>query len=1367
MTYLVPRTCAVIGEDDSRDDPENASRPLEYFREKDAYVLLGAPGAGKTEAFKLEAERSGGCCVTARDFITFDDKPEWRSTNLFIDGLDEARAGSSDGRTPFDRIRAKLERLGRPLFRLSCREADWFGATDRECLQTVSRDGKVTVLHLNPISENDVREILRLNFAIEDTDGFVASARQSGIDTLLANPQSLRMLAKAITADGIWPDTRLKTFDLACQTLLGEFNTTHGIANRDRFDIPNLMDAAGRLCAVQLLTGGAGYTGRGGESDRDYPGLEMTPGEDREILRQALGTRVFESPDECRAAPVHRQVAEFLGARYLSGLIRDGLPAGRILALMTGHDGVVVSELRGLAAWLAAHGKSSREEIIARDPLGTVLYGDARGFSTDEKRQVLTGLEREAKRNPWFVRTIEMDSRLGDIVTPGMEAHFREILADPARDDARQSFVLIVVEMLVHGQALPKLADLMMEVLTDEAWWPRIKHSAVKAFIRHRGYNGKAFAELKELTADVYADRVPDPEDDLLGCLLNTLYPGALSAQEVLKYLRVSKSPSYCPRYEYFWNGQLPKNSTPVQLAQLLDDLVARYDQLRAEVQKNRRPIVFLHRVPLVLLRRFLETSQEEVDTKRLFDWLGVAAWADAWQYSDIGIGADETDRIGSWLSSRSELQKSLIVIGLERCLQSPECNTANGYEKCMTEVRRRLFDATPPPDFGSWCLNRAIAAEDRSTANWFMGKVADFVHDRRHDEGLSRETVERRLVGKASLLRLFDKRLTELEGYGAQNRHFEQRQQSENRQRQREWREILTSEEAALRENQGAPALLDDLARAYYDEFIGVQGNTPADRLRDLVGGDEDLIAAILEGFRGAIRRSDAPTEAEILDLNARNRTHFLALPIIAGLDDAARIVPVADLFPDEKQIRLAIAIYFTSLRPVGAAWPPNWFSLLLTSHSGAVADVLIRSATSMMRGGADYVPGFHEILSEDHVAVARLATVPLLKAFPVRCTKRQLPNLKILFRAALLHCEKGSFLELINKKLAHRSMNVAQRVYWLTAGLSVWPQLYLNRLESYVGGSERRVRYLAEAFASLPRASIQRLDVPVLRILIRLIGGSCKPYSIDSLGATGTKPAMAAADCIRGSIDRLATTPSEAATEALEELSSDDNLRAWRSLLSDAAYRQNAARREAGFRHCDFGQVLDTLDNGKPANAADLAALSFEYLREISKNIRDGNTSDWRQYWNADSPHRTGNPRPEDLCRDALLSDLQNRLKPLDIDAQAEAHYADYKRSDIRVSFGGFNVPVEIKKSCHRDLWSAIGTQLIAKYTRDPGADGYGIYLVFWFGHTEHCRPTPGEGTPPKSAGELEERLRGTLSSEERHKISICVIDVAKPEA
>ena len=99
------------------------------------------------------------------------------------------------------------------------------------------------------------------------------------------------------------------------------------------------------------------------------------------------------------------------------------------------------------------------------------------------------------------------------------------------------------------------------------------------------------------------------------------------------------------------------------------------------------------------------------------------------------------------------------------------------------------------------------------------------------------------------------------------------------------------------------------------------------------------------------------------------------------------------------------------------------------------------------------------------------------------------------------------------------------------------------------------------------------------------------------------------------------------------------------------------------------------------------------------------------------------------------------------------------------MSVSHSTFRVPIEIKRSCHRELWSAVRNQLIANYTSDPQADGHGIYLVFWFGDTEGCRPTAGYRGRPKSAADLEDQLRDTLSPDEKLKISISVIDVSKP--
>ena len=138
VSVEVPRTCRELREVKGPGSGVEIGepRPLSEFRSVPAYVLLGDPGAGKTFEFDREQEALGddaAWVVSARDFRTFDldSRPQWRDKTLFIDGLDEARAGSTDSRAPFDEIsrqarparnvqlppllpRSRLARLERP-----------------------------------------------------------------------------------------------------------------------------------------------------------------------------------------------------------------------------------------------------------------------------------------------------------------------------------------------------------------------------------------------------------------------------------------------------------------------------------------------------------------------------------------------------------------------------------------------------------------------------------------------------------------------------------------------------------------------------------------------------------------------------------------------------------------------------------------------------------------------------------------------------------------------------------------------------------------------------------------------------------------------------------------------------------------------------------------------------------------------------------------------------------------------------------------------------------------------------------------------------------------------------------------------------
>ncbi len=1367
MTDFVRRTCTEIREDQKGDaKTESSSRSLQEFRDADAYVLLGAPGAGKTTTFKQEAARSKAHRVSARDFITFDDRPEWHNTTLFIDGLDEKRAGSTDGRTPLDSMRGKLEQLGRPRFRFSCREADWFGANDRANLKAVSRDERVTVLRLDPLTDEDIIKILRDNLKVDDPEKFVSEAHQRELETLLTNPQSLSMLAKAVTGAGAdWPKTRIQTFDMACRTLLREHNQEHRVAKPVNVDISVLLDVAGRLCAVQLLTGSAGYALPGTESDHEYLGLEQISGADQEILRSVLGTKLFSTPSEGHANPVHRQVAEFLAGRHLAGLIEKGLPVGRILALMTGDGGGVVSELRGLSAWLAAHSKTGRMAIIERDPIGTVLYGDVRKFSIDEKRRLIDGLYRESQRNPWFFGSLEMmDSRFGDLATPDMEEVFREALTSQKRDEIHQGLVVVLVEALRHGPAISELTDFVLGVVKDDSWWPRIRHRALDMILQQDRNNQQTDATLMALLADVYDVSVPDPDDELLGLLLNGLYPSKLSTWDIPRYLRTPKNKVLSGVYGLFWYN-VAMDSTNAERAALLDILVEQRRELWEKIREDPGPGNPACRLPALLLARFLNESRKDIVPDRLFDWLGIAA-LDFEDFNTSGLyepPIDATDKIRDWLINHPETQKAIIAACIEHCRGEQEFNL------CVERKRHsRLFNATLPPDFSFWCLEQAIRATDNNAAIWYIHWVANALYNTQHEEGLTRGIVEERLARYPDLKQAFRERLSQRKESKNKENTLRKESEKETGNEQQKFRDLLKENREALRENRCPPSLLNHLAVAYFDEPINrlFEGSTPRDRLHNLLGDDTDLVEAVLAAFRDSINRSDVPTEDEIIRLRAGNQRYFLELPFLAGLELSK---PERETPLNEKQMRQAIAFYYTSVTlRYYRNDKPHWYQWLLSHHSEVVSDVLIAFVRSELRNGREHFPEASKLaFSKEHEEVARRTSLTLLELFPVRCTSRQLGLLNALLIAALFHSEKEAFEKLLERKLSFPSMNIAQRIYWVAAGLFISPASYRETLETLVSGHEQRIRHLAEFFTTYRDQSawstlFNRCGVQELELLIRLLGVSYRPISFSSrvMSCDGTQ--MMTTDLVTALINRLASLPSRDATEALESLSSNNSLSPWRFNVVNAASRQNQIRREASFRHKDVDQVLQVLDNRKPANAADLAALTMDILSDMARRIRDGNTSDWRQYWNMDSPSQPGTPKHEDLCRDALLSDLRLKVQPLGIDAQPEGHYADNKRADIRLAYGDFNVPVEVKKSTHRDLWRAVREQLIAQYTRDPGADGYGIYLVFWLG-AEDC-PMPSSGKRPISAYELQERLLDTLSAEEKFKISICVIDVSK---
>ena len=1317
----IHRTCSEVRTVDDEKKLAPESRPLKDYREVSAYVLLGDPGAGKTTAFEMEYEAvaDGACLIDARDFITFDPEahPEWRGRTLFIDGLDEVRAGSRDARAPFDSIRTRLDKLGGPCFRLSCREADWLGENDRKRLASVGPHGShVVVLRLDPLKRADIEHILDDRPDITDAPGFIDRAAVRGVDTLLANPLTLHLLADVVSRKGRWPGSRLDLFQQASRLLTEERNKEH----RSAEPLPQsstLVDAAGRLCSLVLLCGATGYGMGQCQRNAEYLEISECDYEGHQFLRPALATRLFTARVEGCFVPIHRHIAEFVAARHLARVINEGLPASRVIALLTGFDGGVITSLRGVAAWLAALSEEARRDLIARDPIGVISYGDARAFSVEHKESLLRALGHAESRLDSAVWT---ETALSAIAARGMEPALCKILE--LRHEHPPALVFLVLYALKRGERLPSLGACLMQVIRGDNRWPEYSPWALEAFIHNCPDRDAALDRVEQLLEDVSEGKVKDWQDQLVGVALHHLYPSRIPPAKIWDYLTESTN-RHRDDYGSFWRSGLINRSGQDDIATLLDEAVRRRGGLKPALKSRH-----LEEIPAELLAPGLEFWGGSIALERVLDWLRVDLFYDSPRTSH-----EAARRVGAWLEERPEVQKAVVADYVSR---SP-------YLIIDHKIHEILYGSCLPPSFGDWCLRQAREATEAGSAETYLrlalarGVRLDILLEYERETSPLREIMKQMLVCPLP------------EGFYDGVSESVTSWRDESGRRRQEFVEVVESHEAELRANRGGIPLLEELANVYFGGSSDVGGHSPHDRLRDLFGDERRLIDATLAGFRGAPLRGDVPNTHEIVGLLKIGRQYRVALPVLAGVDELDDLRSLTD-----RQIRQALAFHFCTFTENSKSRGKR----LLEADSSAAAEVLARCTKAKMGAGKHDSSVGYELAVGDYVNLAGLVVLPLLRSFSVRRAQPEaMAMLDELFVAALLHADRVAFLMLAAEKLACTSMSAAQRLRWLAVQVVAAPDTPVDRLREFVALRESRVPQLA-AFLLRVGPQLDDLPTPTLVAFVELLGLMVAPWDPADSSSLHDRPGRDAADCVRQMVRTLADRPDQDAADELGRLCKEPPLNKWRHTLVDARDRQLVIRRDVTYRHPTAKQVCRTLNGSTPSNAADLAALVTDRLHELARRIRTGNTDDWKQYWDQHS----GTQKHEDECRNMLLSDLQ-LLLPAAVDARREGSYANDTRADIRVVFQDFEVPVEIKRAAHRELWSAAQNQLIAKYTRDPATGGYGVYLVFWFG--EGNVPPPPTGAPPTGPDELQQRLEAILSDDERRKISVIVIDVSQP--
>ena len=373
----------------------------------------------------------------------------------------------------------KLDRLGRPQFVLSCRAADWQGSVDKAKIEEDYGERALT-LHIQPFTQE---QALRFLAGYEGLDGpkLLAQMSERGLGELVGNPLTLGLLAEvALDGKGL-PENKTQLLERASRLLVKESNPQHSTSSAAQARVDDLLLSAGAIMAHQLISGTLGVAT--GSRETVPVGFvhasEVAELANAPLAQESLGTRLFRSEGEGLFAPIYRVIAEYLGARWLSRRLENGLSERRLFEALQFGGGVPTS-LRGLHAWLGYFSHSVADRCIKADPYGVLRYGETAHLPIPRARLLLTSLAALAKEDPYF-RSEDWGVRaVSGLARPELKDEIVSVVRSP---DRHFQLSTLLLELLPGSTLAQQIAPELLEIVTDAAAVYAERHHAAEALI--------------------------------------------------------------------------------------------------------------------------------------------------------------------------------------------------------------------------------------------------------------------------------------------------------------------------------------------------------------------------------------------------------------------------------------------------------------------------------------------------------------------------------------------------------------------------------------------------------------------------------------------------------------------------------------------------------------------------------------------------------------------------------------------------------------------------------------------------------------------------------------------------------------------
>ncbi|MGX4587899.1 NACHT domain-containing protein [Paenibacillus chitinolyticus] len=564
---------------------------FEEISQKECLALLGEPGVGKTNSLKqfVEAMKDVNkpIYLDLRSYSSDErlikdlfESPlflDWKRSNsgdiyIFLDSLDECLLRMdhisfllSQEFEKYDVTRIKL--------RIACRTANWPRALEEELIKLWGKNS-YEAFELAPLQKKDVYEAALTNGI--NASQFIEDIIKKGVVSFAIKPVTLQFLINTYTRyRGSLPLTQKDIFLEGCSILCEELNSKH--KKHGKLSVRERLSISTRIAALTIFTNKFAVwadVDLGNVPEEDITLGEIAYGLNRgldlklvlkeEDILEVINTGLFTSRGLHRFGWAHQTYAEFLAALYT---VENNLSFQQILNLIEHPDDPqkkIVPQLHGVSSWIALFNSDIFKHIRECDP-EVLLRIDLTSVDDRDKESLVDNILEGLGSGRIYSINNEFSNYFYNIKHSNLSEQLRPYITDTNKGSIVRR---VAINIARASEQIDLVEDLLKTSLNKENEY-NIRIRAIHAF--YHLSNAEQKLMLIPLTQ---LDVSEDPNEELKGIALSSLWPDLISSKELFPLLTLPKRKNYIGNYRMFLRHVIVDNLNDTDLIYALKWIV-------------------------------------------------------------------------------------------------------------------------------------------------------------------------------------------------------------------------------------------------------------------------------------------------------------------------------------------------------------------------------------------------------------------------------------------------------------------------------------------------------------------------------------------------------------------------------------------------------------------------------------------------------------------------------------------------------------------------------------------------------------------------------------------------------------------------